>query len=216
MKKRRRTDTFLLICNLIAFLFVIYVVGLVTYAACYNPDEEAVLVENSVETVETIVPLSTTPEELRAYQMYNVPLSTDLQIFVSELCDKFEFNPKTIYGIMYTESRFQSNVANGNCKGLMQVSDVYFNVWVNNAPEYLALTAAERDIMNPKANIIGGLYALDAWRTECIKRGYLHESDWLEAYNKGYAYFNRMTSTDSYSDWVQAYADQIQPQEDTL
>lgn len=81
------------------------------------------------------------------YTVYDdIPLSTEQQLYVQDLCDKYSICPELIYTIMFFESTYDTKAVNGSCKGIMQINtacheienpfDFYENVKVG--VEYLA------------------------------------------------------------------------------
>lgn len=166
------------------------------------PQQEQVQLDASVVTES---PITT--------EYYSIPLSPEMQDFVKALCNKMDFNPATVYGIMYVESRFQNVTTDNIHIGLMQVNKNYFPQWVSTSTEYWSLTDREQHVENFKANVIGGVYALNACRVECLKRGYTQERDWLEVYNKGMTYFSMDPNDCTYANKVFNYIETLAPSE---
>lgn len=52
----------------------------------------------------------------------DIPLDAEQQIFVSNLCEKYNIIPELIYSLMFYESTYKADAANGNCKGIMQIN----------------------------------------------------------------------------------------------
>lgn len=60
---------------------------------------------------------------------YEVPLDNDMQDYIRETLNEFEVDIpnglEIVLAITYTESRFKTDVKNGSCKGIMQVSEIH-------------------------------------------------------------------------------------------
>lgn len=57
------------------------------------------------------------------YEIYDdIPLSTEQQLYVSDLCDRYNICLELVYSLMFHESTFNELAENGNCKGILQIN----------------------------------------------------------------------------------------------
>ena len=84
---------------------------------------------------------------------YNIPLSKDVQEYTTEVCKRYDVDPKMVYAIIQIESNFKSNVVSStNDYGLMQINQ-YNHQWLS---ETLEIT----DFLDECSNIHAGVYML--------------------------------------------------------
>lgn len=72
-----------------------------------------------------------------------------IDVYVDNICNKYDVEPGLIKSIIYQESRYNPNVRNGYCVGLMQVS----TYWHNSRASKLGIT----DFYDPYNNILLGV-----------------------------------------------------------
>ncbi len=79
--------------------------------------------------VPKIILTSYCDESINETKYYNVPLDNDMQDYIRSMLDEFEVDVpnglEIVLAMAHTESRFKTDVTNGNCKGIMQVSEVH-------------------------------------------------------------------------------------------
>lgn len=79
-------------------------------------------IENEVLGVEPDTDFVPAYYEPVMYVYDDIPLTTEQQIFVSNLCEKYNISPELIYSIMFHESTYKADAVNGNCKGILQIN----------------------------------------------------------------------------------------------
>lgn len=156
-------------------------------------------VETEAETVEVTEAPETEPETVAETEpvydatplknrkpstvtLYDIPLSDDLQIYITRLCDEYNIDPELIYAMIERESTYNPNAMgdNGRSYGLMQIQLRY----VRERMDKLGCA----DLLDPYDNVTVGIDLI----AEYISKGYGLE--WaLMAYNggEGYAYSMR-------------------------
>lgn len=86
---------------------------------------------------------------------YEVPLDNDMQDYIREMLNKFEVDIpnglEVVLAMAHTESRFKTDVKNGSCKGIMQVSEIH-----SEALEDLEI----QDLYDPYDCFKAGIYYL--------------------------------------------------------
>lgn len=112
-------------------------------------------------------------------KLYDIPLSDDLQIFITRKCEEYHIDPELIFAMIARESTYNPNAMgdNGRSYGLMQIQLRY----VRERMDKLGCT----DLLDPYDNVTVGIDLI----AEYIDKGYGLE--WaLMAYNggEGYAY----------------------------
>lgn len=170
-----------------------------------EPEPETVAItteeitEAETETVEVTEAPETVPETVaetepvydgsllknrrpQTVKLYDIPLSEDLQIFITRKCEEYHIDPELIYAMIERESTYNPNAMgdNGRSYGLMQIQLRY----VRERMDKLGCT----DLLDPYDNVTVGIDLI----AEYIDKGYGLE--WaLMAYNggEGYAYSMR-------------------------
>lgn len=188
-------------------LDIILIVGILIIAMIFT-ERRLVEVENKCEYLEkqynvlarqynSIVTAG--PDEY-----YDIPLTVEEQNIVKEVCAHYDIPETIIYGIAYTESRFQSDAVNaaGNCIGLMQINKEYRRAWMNQSEFKHYLTT---DLTNPITNLIVGIEAFRNWRDSTNTAAI---EDILEYYNKGWSH-KPQTSEYNYANKVIDYSKQL-------
>lgn len=54
---------------------------------------------------------------------YDIPLPVELQYYTQGVCLDYDIDPALVFAIMYVESAYQLDAINGDCLGLMQISE---------------------------------------------------------------------------------------------
>lgn len=107
-----------------------------------------------VEVVEEVEPPS--PDRSKPlYKVYKngweVEVDTDLQWYIRDMCEKYNFPEKTIYGMILTESTFQADAYNAGCYGLCQIN----SFWIHGANiTHFTDDYSSRDLTNPYDNLL--------------------------------------------------------------
>lgn len=84
---------------------------------------------------------------------YDVPLSKDLQDYISSVCSTYSVPCELIYGIIEVESNFRADtVSDTNDYGLMQINKCNH--------EWLSSTLGVSNFLDPKENILCGIYII--------------------------------------------------------
>jgi hypothetical protein len=136
-------------------------------------------------------------------KIYNkVPLSASDQTFVKTVSGFYGINYATVFKLMYAESRFSvKDVSSTNDYGIMQINIAYYKAYVKANDKYDNIVAASgNNLFDFRTNVIIGCRELKYWKSQCSKREYYAESDYLDCYNRGFSYFDTLNK--SYSDRV--------------
>ena len=130
-------------------------------------------------------------EPQKEYELYDVPLSEELQIHVIEECEKRSISPSIVIAMIERESDFRIDLIgdNGDSYGLMQIQPK----WHQNRMEKLGCT----DLLDPFQNITVGIDYLAELKDENPDLYWV-----LMAYNGGRAYANRKMDSNNYSDYA--------------
>ena len=84
---------------------------------------------------------------------YDVPLSTDLQDYISSVCSTYNVPCELIYGMIEVESNFRADtVSDTNDYGLMQINKCNH--------EWLSETLGVSNFLDPAENILCGIYII--------------------------------------------------------
>lgn len=165
MKKRwiRRYAGYFVLAGII---LVSFLVGLLVGAVSFHSNavgvpEETKLptVANSTfptqdSTIDSVSVMSSSAETTKSkVRYYDVPLSTELQDYISSVCSTYNVPYELIYGMIEVESNFQVNaVSETNDYGLMQINKCNH--------EWLADELNITDILDPEQNILAGVYMI--------------------------------------------------------
>lgn len=134
------------------------------------------------EVTETEVVAAPASEEVKVvwdktkpiYEVYKdgfaVEVPADLQWYIREMCEKYDFPEKPIYGMILCESTFDPSVYGAGCYGLCQIN----KFWIRGANiEHFTDDYRSRDLLNPKHNILTLMemwcYARDAYDLDPYK-----------------------------------------------
>lgn len=140
--------------------------------------EQASVEMVTVDVVAETEPMTEPPTEAEP-TLYDIPLSDDLQIYITELCEEVNIEPLLVYAIIEQESRYTADIIgdNGNSYGLMQIQAR----WHQERMDKLGCT----DLLNPYDNVKVGIDIL----AELFARN--SNLNWvLMAYNGGCSYAN--------------------------
>ena len=150
------------------------------------------LIVDSLET-EVSQPQQAQP----AITYYNVPLTREQQEFVTALCEQYNVDVKTVYGVMYVESKFNPSARNGRCYGLMQIARINHKT--------LKKELGISNFLDFEDNATAGVYMLSD-----LYGRYRSYHKALMAYNMGETgarkYFVKGIKKTSYSNKVMRYA----------
>lgn len=104
------------------------------------------------EVVEVIPTLDRTKPIYEVYKNgFAVAVDTDLQWYIRDMCLKYDFPEKYIYGMILCESTFQADAKNGNCLGLAQIN----KFWITRANiTHFTDDYSSRDLCNAYDNIL--------------------------------------------------------------
>lgn len=145
--------------------------------------EETTTAKTNVEEVEA----PTLDRNKPIYEVYkngwSVQVPTDLQWYIRDMCEKYNFPEKPIYGMILCESTFDPNAYNSGCYGLCQIN----KFWIRGAAiEHFTDDYASRDLYNPYHNILTLMemwcyardtYGLDPYNnTDMVKLLYWHNT----------------------------------------
>ena len=84
---------------------------------------------------------------------YDVPLSTELQDYISSVCNTYNVPCELIYGMIEVESNFRADtVSDTNDYGLMQINKCNH--------EWLSSTLGVSNFLDPKENILCGIFII--------------------------------------------------------
>lgn len=93
----------------------------------------------------------------------NTPPRSDIEAYTVEIGEKYNICPELIQAIIERESSFNVYAQNGNCVGLMQVSER----WHKDRMEKLGVT----DLYDPYSNILVGTDYLAELFNEAVQSG---------------------------------------------
>ena len=151
---------------LAGIILVSFLVGLLVGAVSFHSNavgvpEETKLptVANSTfptqdSTIDSVSVMSSSAETTKSkVRYYDVPLSTELQDYISSVCSTYNVPCELIYGMIEVESNFQVDaVSETNDYGLMQINKCNH--------EWLADELDITDILDPEQNILAGVYMI--------------------------------------------------------
>lgn len=161
----RKVLTISLLIYIFAILFAIvllWIYGPEAFASS-NESNQASIVLNSNNSF-TEIPLTTCQNSSKTYFISTVKPELPGEAKFRDIIDRVSehypnISSEVIRAIVWHESRFQPNVHNGKCVGLMQVS----TKWHANRAAKLGVT----NFYDPYSNILVGVDYLDEITTEC-------------------------------------------------
>lgn len=77
------------------------------------------------------------------------PTKAEINEYIVEVAEQYEISPEVVMAMVEAESSYQIDAENGDCKGLMQVSEK----WHKDRMDKLGVT----DLMDPYSNILVGV-----------------------------------------------------------
>lgn len=114
---------------------------------------------------------------------YDIPLSDDLKSFIYNECERYDISYELALAIIKTESKFNHKaVSITNDFGLFQLNKNTYP-WIIRE-----LDIKNKDIMNPKTNIMCGIYYLNYLKNHYVNLGYSDEDVFkflIVSYNRG-------------------------------
>lgn len=152
-------------------------------------DEVEVILEETptTETIVEEVEAPTLDRNKPIYEVYKdgwaVQAPIDLQWYIRDMCEEYDFPEKPIYGMILCESTFDPNAYNSGCYGLCQIN----KFWIRGAAiEHFTDDYASRDLYDPYHNILTLMemwcyardtYGLDPYnRADMVKLLYWHNT----------------------------------------
>jgi hypothetical protein len=181
------------------------------------PKEEA---PQEVEIVAEKPPLAALPftaspatdRDFPLYEVYKdgyfVAVPTEWQWFIRDMSEKYGIDERVVFGMITTESTFNTNSTNGGCYGLAQIQ----NYWIRGANiNHFDENYKSRNLKDPYDNITTlfemWVYAIDTYKLDLSTRdGYVKLLFWHHTGNNP----SKITSW-SYSNTCLKYADELVP-----
>ena len=123
------------------------------------------------------------------------PSRSDIEVYTVEIGEKYNICPELIQAIIERESSYDPYAKNGNCIGLMQVSEK----WHTDRMEELGVT----DLYDPYSNILVGTDYLAELFNEAIESGRGDDLYYvLMRYNLKISTANRLWEAGDYTDYA--------------
>lgn len=152
--RRRRVRVIL---QFIVLIGLTATVCLFVYARGTTEGEK--LEETKANESPKLVAATTAPEPVEPesrYTLYDISLPVELQNYTEELCNEYEVSYPLVLAIMWQESRYQADaVSLTSDYGIMQINQVNH--------EWLEKELGITDWLDPKQNILAGIYILSAF-----------------------------------------------------
>ena len=155
----------------------------VSYSA--NPDAVEASAAHASEEVEVVPTLDRSKPLYKVYKNgWEVEVSTELQWYIRDMCEKYDFPEKTIYGMILCESTFQADAYNAGCYGLCQIN----SFWINGANmTHFTDDYSSRDLCDPYDNLLTlaemMVYCRDTYGLDLSQRA--DQVKWLYWHNTG-------------------------------
>lgn len=150
---------------LFGIIFVSFIIGFVVGACSFSSEvisaPEEILAFTDKELVsliekETTVPIETskTVEVIESQREYfDIPLSDELQDYINEVSLKYSVPCELVYAMIEVESNFRPKIISSTDDyGLMQINKINH--------EWLSETLGITDFLDPKQNILSGVYLI--------------------------------------------------------
>lgn len=149
-------------------------------------------------------------EEQQPEWFRDVPLSKELQEYMYNMCQEFDFDYDLLLGMAWKESGFNTDtVSRTNDVGLLQINRSN-QKWVNE------MAGKKLNLKDPYDNILASLLILDSYRQHWIDKGITGEKliqYTLNSYNMGvHGYAKAGYPSRSYDRDIQRKADEIKNQ----
>lgn len=142
----------------------------------------------NVDEIEALAQEVTTEQATEPVQIYDVPLSAELQQYIMEQSLDHNINPALVFAIIEIESNYDTTAAgdNGSSIGLMQIS----TYWHRERMDKLGVT----DLSNPYQNVDVGIDILSELFAEYEDINFV-----LMSYNGGVSYAQNLVHNGIYS-----------------
>ena len=149
-------------------------------------------------------------EEQQPEWFRDVPLSKELQEYMYNMCQEFDFDYDLLLGMAWKESGFNTDaVSRTNDVGLLQINRSN-QKWVNE------MAGKKLNLKDPYDNILASLLILDSYRQHWIDKGIPEDKLMqytLNSYNMGVTGYKRAGyPSRSYDRDIQRKADEIKNQ----
>lgn len=183
----------------------------VTEAVAAHASEEVEVVEEIPATeLEPAIPtLDRTKPLYKVYKDgWEVSVSTELQWYIRDMCEKYNFPEKTIYGMILCESTFQADAYGAGCYGLCQIN----SFWIHGAAiTHFTDDYSSRNLLNPYDNLLTlaemTCYCRDTYGLDLSTRD--GQIKWLYWHNTGRD--PRNVSHWAYAEKALRFADELVP-----
>lgn len=149
---------------------------------------------NAESPIEVVQTEPTKTEQVEIIATYNVPLDTELQLFIINLCEEHHIDPAVVMSVIDVESDFDADAVgdNGSSIGLMQIQAR----WHQERMDKLGIT----DLLDPYQNVTVGVDYLaelvDSYDGNMEKALMAYNAGQLGAYNN---YFSSGVYSNEYS-----------------
>ena len=169
---------------------------LIVLAGCLRVEPQAEVRQEQTTTAEqqtttAIVEVETETVAEPTYNLCDIPLDAELQIWVFDYCKDKKLNPYLIFAMCERESRYKADAVgdSGRSRGIMQIQEQ----WHQERMDRLGCT----DLLNPYQNVTVGIDILIDLYSKC------NDTAWvLMAYNGGEAYANRNYNAGNISEYA--------------
>ena len=169
---------------------------LIAFAGCLRVEPQAEVRQEQTTTAEqqittAIVEVETETVAEPTYNLCDIPLDAELQIWVFDYCKDKKLNPYLIFAMCERESQYKADAVgdSGRSLGIMQIQEQ----WHQERMDELGCT----DLLNPYQNVTVGIDILIDLYSKC------NDTAWvLMAYNGGEAYANRNYNADNISEYA--------------
>ena len=169
---------------------------LIVLAGCLRVEPQAEVRQEQTTTAEqqtttAIVEVETETVAEPTYNLCDIPLDAELQIWVFNYCKDKKLNPYLIFAMCERESQYKADAVgdSGRSLGIMQIQEQWHQERMNK----LGCT----DLLNPYQNVTVGIDILIDLYSKC------NDTAWvLMAYNGGEAYANRNYNADNISEYA--------------
>ena len=167
---------------------------LITLAGCLRTEPQAEVMQEQTTTAEqptTIVEVETETVAELTYNLCDIPLDEELQIWVFDYCKDKHISPYLVFAMCERESQYNANAVgdSGRSLGIMQIQPK----WHEWRMDKLGCT----DLMDARQNMMVGIDILMDLYSKC------NDTAWvLMAYNGGSAYANRNYNAGNISEYA--------------
>lgn len=169
---------------------------LIAFAGCLRVEPQAEVRQEQTTTAEqqtttAIVEVETETVAEPTYNLCDIPLDAELQIWVFDYCKDKKLNPYLIFAMCERESQYKADAVgdSGRSLGIMQIQEQ----WHQERMDRLGCT----DLLNPYQNVTVGIDILIDLYSKCNDIAWV-----LMAYNGGEAYANRNYSAGNISEYA--------------